>query len=75
MCGGVVVIGDNPVMATDWSSAAERHPDAYVRDLAHQVQRAMSTAAVMAEANRRLGVELADNQRRRVDAGHPVGEG
>ena len=43
-CGGVVIVHDTPMYAGDWTAAAQRHPDAYVRDLAHKVDRAVSDA-------------------------------
>ena len=50
--GGVVLVGDSPVLATDWTTTASKHSDAYVRDVAYKVQRAMAEGARKATERR-----------------------
>lgn len=44
--GGVIIQGPSVWYATDWCAMARETADAYVRDLAHKVERAQKAAIV-----------------------------
>ncbi len=43
-CGGVVIVSGSVRYASDWCASARQNDDAYVQDLVHKVERAVSSA-------------------------------